>query len=163
MPFIGEVKIVSFNFPPKGFALCNGQTLPIAQNAALFSILGTTYGGDGTTNFALPNLQGRVPLHVGTNFVLGQVGGEETHTLIQGEMPQHTHAVNASSAAGDQALPTNNYWANGNAPGYSTASSASMNPAALATAVGSQPHENRSPLLVLNFVIALVGIFPSRN
>src|SRR6202035_3561358 len=114
-PYLAEIRIISFNFPPKGWAFCNGQLLPINQNQALFSILGTTYGGDGRVNFGLPNLQGSVPFHVGNAFTLGQVGGEINHTLSQSEMPAHTHVVTASSNAADQVDPTNNYWAKGSA------------------------------------------------
>jgi microcystin-dependent protein len=164
-PFLGEIKIVSFNFAPKGWALCNGQLLPINQNQALFSILGTTYGGDGRVNFGLPNLQGSVPFHVGNAFTLGQVGGEINHTLSQSEMPAHTHVVTASSNAADQVDPTNNYWAKGSASAYADA--ASINNAMAAVAItsvgGSLPHNNMAPYLVLNFCIALQGIFPSRS
>lgn len=163
-PFIAEIRIFSFNFPPKGWAMCNGQLLPISQNQALFAILGTTYGGNGITTFALPNLQGRVPLHVGNNFNLGQSMGEETHTLIVSEMPTHTHTPVASSNAPDQAGPAGNFWASntGSKP-YTTPSNSSMAPGAIGVAGGSQPHQNLSPLLVLNICIALQGIFPSRN
>lgn len=163
-PFIGEIKIVAFNFPPKGWALCNGQLLPIAQNQALFSILGTTYGGNGVTTFALPNLSGRVPVHAGTQTGLGQAGGAEIHTLIAAELPTHSHIVNASTNTADQLLPTNNYWAsNTGATPYASSAATVLSPSAIALAGGSQPHENRPPFLVLNFIIALVGIFPSHN
>jgi microcystin-dependent protein len=175
-PYLGEIRIVSFNYPPNGWAFCNGQTLAISQNQALFSLLGTTYGGNGTTTFQLPNLQGRVPFHFGTsvfggNFVIGQTGGEVTHTLIPSEMPAHTHLTAVHSTAADQGGPLNtsilpntkNYWGNGSQPAYAATSNATMNPANITYAGGSQPHENRPPFLVLNFVIALVGIFPSRS
>jgi microcystin-dependent protein len=167
-PFLAEIRIFSFNFPPKGWAMCNGQLLPIQQNAALFSILGTTYGGNGVQTFALPNLQGRVPLHMGTNggnnFILGQSAGEETHTLIVSEMPTHTHAPVASSNGPAVAGPGGNFWAsNTGATPYTTASNSSMANGAIGVAGGSQPHQNLSPLLTLNICIALVGIFPSRN
>src|SRR5262245_66496381 len=110
-PLLGEVKIVSFNFPPRGWAFCNGQLLPINQNQALFAILGTTYGGDGRQTFALPNLQGRTPIHVGNGFVLGERGGEQAHTIIMSEMAAHTHAVVGSSNTADATSPGNNYWA----------------------------------------------------
>ncbi|MEM5775265.1 MAG: tail fiber protein [Anaerolineaceae bacterium] len=161
-PFISEIKIFSFNFPPRGWALCNGQLLPIAQNSALFSLLGTTYGGNGQTTFALPNLQGRTPLHFGSGFVLGQAGGEMSHTLNVAELPAHAHAANASSAAATATSPAGNLWANGNVPAYTDPGGQVMNPAALANVGGSQPHENMPPYLVLNFCIALQGIFPSR-
>lgn len=162
-PFISEVKIVSFNFAPKGWALCNGQLLSINQNQALFSLLGTTYGGDGRVNFALPNLQGRIPIHVGNGHTLGEVGGQENHTLITQEMPAHTHTISASNAAPNQGTPAGSMWAN-NSGAYSSASTdSSMNPASISNAGGNQPHTNIQPYLVLNFIIALVGIFPSQS
>jgi len=164
-PFLAEIRIFSFNFPPKGWAFCNGQLLPINQNQALFSILGTTYGGDGRTNFALPNLQGRAPVHTGNGIILGQAGGESAHTLNISEMPAHNHTPVGSSSAGS-AGPGANLWATDNtgANPYGTAAlNTTMNPASILPGGGSQPHENLSPYLVLNFCIALQGIFPSRN
>jgi microcystin-dependent protein len=162
--FISEIKIVSFNFPPKGWAFCNGQTLPIAQNQALFSLIGTMYGGNGQTTFALPNLQGRVPLHMGAGFFEGETGGEDSHTLIAAEMPQHLHQLNASPADGSLIIPGTGLLARSPANPYKDPGTlAPMNAAALATAGASQPHTNEQPYLVLNFVIALVGVFPSRN
>ncbi|HEX7285219.1 MAG TPA: tail fiber protein [Candidatus Angelobacter sp.] len=164
-PFIAEIRIFSFNFPPKGWAFCNGQLLPIAQNQALFSILGTTYGGDGRVNFALPNLQGRAPVHTGNSIVLGQAGGETAHTLNISELPAHNHVPMGSSSVGS-AGPGGNLWATDNTGSnpYSTAAvNTAMNPASVLPAGGSQPHENMSPYLVLNFCIALQGIFPSQN
>jgi len=162
-PYLGEVKIISWNFAPKGWAFCNGQLLPINQNQALFSLLGTTYGGDGRVNFALPDLRGRVPVHMGSGLIEGQRVGEETHTLIMSEMPAHNHLASASSAAPDQGLPTGNEWA-ALASGYSTASpNTTLAPSAITNVGGSQPHNNMQPYLVLNFVIALQGIFPSQN
>src|SRR5689334_22642566 len=161
-PFLGEIKIVSFNFPPRGWAFCNGQLLPINQNQALFSILGTTYGGDGRTTFALPNLQGDTPLHVGNGFALGERGGEEAHTLTTSEIAQHTHPAVGSSNTADQSSPANNYWAvSGTYTIYAGSANESMAPQTVTSVGGSQPHQNLSPYLVLNFVIALVGIFPS--
>lgn len=164
-PFIGEIKIVSFNFPPKGWAGCNGQLLPINQNQALFSILGTTYGGDGRVNFALPDLRGRIPVHVGNGISLGQRAGEENHTVTIQELPAHTHTLTGSSTAADQQSPSGNLWAQNGMSMYATGTSSNtvMNAAVIGNAGGSQPHNNMSPYLVLNFVIALVGIFPSRN
>jgi microcystin-dependent protein len=162
-PFLSEIKIFSFNFAPKGWAFCNGQVLPIAQNQALFSLLGTTYGGDGMRTFALPNLQGRVPMHVGNGLNLGQSAGEAAVTLLVGQMPSHSHSVNANLTAADQTTPAGNYWGNGGLTSYASSAGAAMNPASISTVGGSQPHENRSPYLVLNFCIALQGIFPSRN
>jgi microcystin-dependent protein len=160
-PFLGEVKIVSFNFAPRGWALCNGQLLPINQNQALFSILGTTYGGNGQTNFALPNLQGRVPVYVGQGISLGQSAGEQTHTLTQAEMPAHTHLPNANSGAANQGSAANNFWSGTGS--YAAQPNNTMNPAGITPTGGSQPHNNMTPYLTLNFVIALQGIFPSRN
>jgi microcystin-dependent protein len=162
-PFLSEIKIVSFNFPPKGWAQCNGQVLPINQNQALFSLLGTTYGGDGRVNFALPDLRGRIPLHEGNGFNLGQRAGESAHTLNIGELPAHTHAANAGTALADQGSPLNNVWAAQDNPAYATSPNTAMTPAAVSTVGGGQPHENRSPFLALMFIIALLGIFPSRS
>ena len=160
-PYLGEVRMVAFNFPPKGWALCNGQTLPINQNAALFSILGTTYGGNGTTTFKLPNLQGSVPLHMGNGYVEGQVGGLPNVTLASNQIG-HGHPVNATATA------TSNT-AGGNFPAtsakdiYGSSADTTMNAAIIAPNGGSQPHSNIQPYLVVNFIIALAGIFPSRN
>jgi microcystin-dependent protein len=162
-PFLSEIRIMSFNFPPKGWALCNGQILPINQNQALFSLLGTTYGGDGRVNFALPNLQGRVPLHMGSNFVLGQNGGEAAHTLNISELPAHTHTPVGSSNNASAASPSGNLWAAQTAGTYAPTPDTNLNPASITNTGGSQPHDNMSPYLVLNFCIALQGIFPSRN
>jgi microcystin-dependent protein len=163
-PYLSEIRLVSFNFPPSGWALCNGQILPINQNQALFALLGTTYGGNGITTFALPNLQGCVPIHWGKGYNLGQTGGEQNHALAVNEMPAHTHTPVGANSAPNQPHPTGNTWAN--APGnnaYATAANASMNPTAIANAGGSQAHPNMQPYLTLNFIIALTGIFPSQN
>jgi microcystin-dependent protein len=162
-PYLGEIKIVSFNFPPKGWTFCNGQLLPINQNQALFAILGTTYGGDGRTTFALPNLQGRIPVHVGDGITLGERGGETAHTLNISELPAHTHAPVGSTNA--PAFPTaaGNIWAQFPGNLYNSTPNAAMNPACISPTGGNQPHENMSPYLVLNFIIALQGIFPSQN
>jgi microcystin-dependent protein len=161
-PYIGEIKVISFNFPPKGWAFCNGQLLAINQNQALFSILGTMYGGNGQTNFALPNLQGRIPLHQGQGFNVGQAGGEVAHTLTIQETPTHVHPGAAQSTP-NGVSPTNAIWATAPSAAYAPAPNIQMNPAAVQNSGGSQPHENQAPYLVLNFIIALVGIFPSRN
>lgn len=163
-PFLSEIKICSFNFPPRGWALCNGQLLPINQNQALFSLLGTTYGGDGRVNFALPDLRGRAPLHFGRGHTLGEVGGEQAHTLTSGEMPTHIHSANASSAAGNDPTPGAHLLASPlsasyRAPGTAVALAAST----IGNIGGSQAHQNMQPYLVLSFCIALQGIFPSQN
>jgi microcystin-dependent protein len=165
-PFIGEIRIFSFDFAPRNWATCAGQILPIAQNQALFSILGTTYGGNGQTTFALPDLRGRTPIHWGqgpglSNYSLGQSSGEEAHTLTTNEIPGHTHTVTASSNTADVTSPANAYWADGGVTAYSATPSTTLQP--LSTAGQSAPHENRSPYLALNICIALAGIFPSRN
>src|SRR5262249_10512740 len=161
-PFLAEIKIISWNFAPKGWAFCNGQLLLIAQNQALFSILGTTYGGDGMTTFGLPNLQGRSPVHVGSGIVLGEMGGETSHTLNISELSAHTHVPTGSSNAVSAPAPTGNLWAT-KANIYAASTDNAMNPACVTAAGGNQPHENMSPYLVLNFIIALQGIFPSQN
>jgi microcystin-dependent protein len=163
-PFLSEIRIFSFNFAPKGWALCNGQLLPINQNQALFSLLGTTYGGNGQTNFALPDLRGRVPMHNGDGLTLGQIGGQEAHTIILSEMPTHTHQMKGSADSPSVAPPTNNFWSsNTSFTPYGTTADTAMSPTAIGNTGGSQPHENRSPFLTLNCSIALQGIFPSPN
>ncbi|MEO7305965.1 MAG: tail fiber protein [Ferruginibacter sp.] len=163
-PFLSEIRIFSFGFAPQGWALCNGQLLPINQNQALFSLLGTTYGGNGQTNFALPDIRGRVPMHVGGGLTLGQRAGEEVHTLSINELPTHTHQAFGSSNAPTVAPPTSNFWASntGFTP-YGTAGDTAMSTQSLNNTGGSQAHENRSPFLTLNYCIALQGIFPSPN
>jgi microcystin-dependent protein len=162
-PFLGEIKIVSFNFPPKGWAFCNGQLLPINQNQALFSLLGTMYGGDGRVTFALPNLQSRTPIHFGGGFVQGELGGEQAHTLIMSEMPQHTHQAQGSSVNPTLPGATGNVWCANATASYAATPNTTMMPAAVTNMGGSQPHDNMTPYLVLNFCIALQGIFPSQN
>ena len=161
-PYLGEIRIFSFGFAPKGWAFCNGQLLTIAQNQALFALLGTFYGGNGVTTFALPNLQTATPIYVGNGFQLGQVGGEANHTLSMEEMPNHTHALTASSAAADQSVTAGTVWAKAPAA-YDTTPGTAMSTAEISTAGGNLPHNNMPPYLVLNFCIALAGIFPSRN
>jgi microcystin-dependent protein len=162
-PFLGEIRIVAFNFAPRGWAFCNGQLLPINQNQALFSLLGTTYGGNGQTTFALPDLRGRVPFHVGNGFTQGQQGGEENHTLAIGELPAHTHPATGSSASANAVAPSGNLWGSLSSGGYAQAPDTTLNPASIAGVGGGQPHNNMAPYLVLNFAIALQGIFPSRS
>jgi microcystin-dependent protein len=157
---------MSFGFPPKGWALCNGQLLPINQNQALFSLLGTTFGGDGRTNFALPDLQGRAPIHVGDGRALGERGGEAGHTLSGAEMPQHVHAMAASTTAtGGSASPNNAFLGGGNnvyaAPSAGTLTG--LRPDSITAVGGGQAHQNMQPFLTLSFCIALQGIFPSQT
>jgi len=164
-PFMAEIKLVSFNFAPKGWAMSNGQLLPINQNQALFSILGTTYGGDGRVNFALPDYRSRVPVHRGSGITEGEKVGEEFHTVIMGEMPAHNHFAGASNLAdaNNVNVPTNNIPANASVSPYRSTINTTLAPNAVTNVGGSQPHENRQPFLVINFVIALQGIFPSQN
>jgi microcystin-dependent protein len=167
-PFLSEIRIMSFGFPPKGWALCNGQLLPINQNQALFSLLGTTYGGDGRVNFGLPNLQGQAPIHMGSGHTLGERGGEQAHTLSISEIPTHVHTAFASPSDSNTNIPSattvlaspvaNQTYA----PGGSSNLGA-MDPRTLASVGGSQAHLNMQPFLVLNFSIALQGIFPSQT
>jgi microcystin-dependent protein len=167
-PYLSEIRIVSFGFAPRGWALCNGQLLPINQNQALFALLGTQYGGDGRVNFALPNLQGRTPIHMGGGHVQGESGGEAGHMLTQAEIPSHTHTVAASSDFANSTAPAGNVL--GAKSGrfganiYTPASNLTpLHPGSVGQAGGNQPHDNMQPYLVLNFVIALQGIFPSQN
>ena len=163
-PFLSEIRIMSFNYPPKTWAFCNGQFLPINQNQALFSLLGTTYGGNGQTTFALPNLQGRVPIHTGNGHTLGETAGQSSVTINAQTMPAHNHPLVATTAVGDAAVPTGRQFATTGPTIYAAPGSpVAFNPTSVTTVGGSQPHENRMPGLVLNFCIALVGIFPSPN
>lgn len=166
-PYLSEIRIFSFNFAPKGWTLCNGQLLSINQNQALFSLLGTTYGGDGRVNFALPNLQGRVPIHMGNGFTLGQSGGEETHKLYANELPYHTHqAVAGSYTPGwpGSPSPKNNFWpSNSGFTPYSPTFNIVMNNNAIGSALISTPHNNMAPYQTLIICIATEGIFPSQS
>jgi microcystin-dependent protein len=163
-PFLSEIRIMSFNFAPKGWALTNGQLLPINQNQALFSLLGTTYGGDGRVNFALPNLQGRTPVHTGDGHTLGEVGGEQAHTLSISELPTHQHPVNASSTQATTGTPNTDKMLSTSAGSFAYGPPQSlfpMDPSEESNVGGSQAHLNMQPFLTLNFTIALQGIFPS--
>jgi microcystin-dependent protein len=172
-PFIGQIISAGFNFAPRGYATCDGQLMSIAQNTALFSLLGTTYGGNGQTTFGLPDLRGRFGLHQGqgsglTNRTMGEVAGTESVTLISSQMPQHNHVLNAVNASGSSRTAPGNFLGNESqnktsfyAPAASP--SASLNAASIGQAGGNQPHNNMQPSLVINYCIALEGIFPSRN
>jgi microcystin-dependent protein len=165
-PFLSEIRIMSFIYPPRGWALCNGQLLPINQNQPLFALLGTTYGGNGQTDFALPDLRGRVPIHMGSGHTLGERGGEQAHTLTIAELPEHTHFVSATTNVATTNTPANNLLlAQSTAADlYGTANNLqAMSPAKILNVGGSQAHLNMQPFLTLSFCIALQGIFPSQN
>ncbi len=166
-PFLGELKLMSFAFAPKGWALCNGQILPINQNQALFSLLGTTYGGNGQTTFALPDLRGRTPLHSSTSVALGQMTGQEGVTLTSGQMPAHNHMLNGTSDLANASVPGGALPAakgRGGITRYAPAGGNTvMGTSSLASTGNTQPHPNMQPYAVLSWAIALVGIFPSRN
>lgn len=167
-PFLGQLALFSFDFPPRGWAICQGQLLPISQNQALFSLLGTTYGGDGRTTFGLPDLRGRTPVSIGQSIVLGQKAGEETHTLITTEVPGHNHTIVATTTSPNSPAPGGNLLAQtGSGITVYKQNPANFNSPLDARTIapygGSQPHDNRSPYLVMNWCIALTGIFPSRN
>ena len=169
-PFMGEIKIIAFNFAPQGWAFANGQTLPINQNQALVSLFGTTYGGNGQTTFQIPDMRGRIPNHFGSGFILGQRGGEQSHTITQSEMPAHNHFVTASdrvpvvndpNATPD---PAGAYFGRSTHPAYhSPVNLTAMNAFSLGSIGGSQAHNNMAPFLTLNFIVALQGVFPSQN
>src|SRR6185295_4542002 len=163
-PFLSEIRIFSFGFAPKGWALCNGQLLPINQNQALFSLLGTTFGGDGRVNFALPDLRARVPIHVGDGHTLGEKGGEQSHTLSLSELAAHTHTVAANSTAtGGNASPNGNFLGGANNAYHTSTSLTPFNAGTVTSVGGSQAHSNTQPFLAWTFGIALQGIFPSPN
>ena len=162
-PFVAEIRIFPFNFAPRGWAFCDGQLMPISQNTALFSLLGTTYGGNGMTTFALPNLQGKVPVHMGSGFALGQTGGEASHTLSIAEMPQHPHVFQGTTNNADNPAVTGNLMAT-SANLYTAANNlTTLDPSTVGNAGGSQAHENMQPYLAVSFCIALQGIFPTQN
>ena len=168
--FLGEIRVMSFNFAPRSWALCNGQLLPINQNQALFSLLGTTYGGNGVTTFALPDLRGRVPIHTGNGHTLGERAGEENHTLVAAELPTHQHQLMASNTTGDSPIPgalvngqANVLASNPSARYKPPANLVPMEPSSVTAVGGSQAHTNQQPYLTLTFCIAVIGIFPSQN
>jgi microcystin-dependent protein len=166
-PFIGEIRMFAGNFAPVGWAFCNGALIPISENDALFNLIGTTYGGDGQSTFALPNLQSRVPVHVGPGFALGQSGGTETVTLTTSQIPAHSHVPQASSTIpGNLNTPANGVWApsaGGTVYGDTPPPSVAMAPVAIGSSGGSQPHDNMIPFLVVNFILSLFGVFPSQS
>lgn len=163
-PYLAEIRLMSFNFAPRGWAQCNGQFLPIAQNQALFSLLGTMYGGNGITTFALPDLRGRVAMHTdGSTYLQGAAGGEASHTLTIAEMPTHTHPVLAVAGAGTASDPSGNRFAVGANLYAAPANLVALVPTSVSSVGGSQAHENQQPFLTLSFCMATSGIFPSAN
>jgi microcystin-dependent protein len=167
-PYVGEIRMVGFTFAPVGWALCDGQLISISQNSTLFNLIGTTYGGDGQNTFALPNLQGRVPLHQGagpslSTRIIGELSGSESVTLTSNQLPQHTHTPLAHSASGSQSSPQNGLWSGSAVAHYSAnPPNIPMRPGLVGSAGGSQPHENMMPFVAINFIISLFGIFPSQ-
>ena len=163
-PFVGEIRMAGFNFPPAGWARCDGSLLPIAENDTLFNLIGTTYGGDGQTTFALPDLRGRMPVHAGNGLTLGQVGGVEQVTLTANQIPSHSHAAQAQNSVGNSASPANSVWANSTLNQFTAGPAASaMNAADVGASGGNQPHDNMMPFTAINFIIALFGIYPTQN
>jgi microcystin-dependent protein len=164
-PFVGEIRMFAGNFAPAGWAFCNGALIPISENETLFQLIGTTYGGDGQNTFALPNLQSRVPVHVGPGFAQGQSGGVETVTLTTSQIPAHSHVPQGFNQTGNADAPLNSLWANsGGATIYSSAApNQAMAPAAIGSSGGSQPHDNMLPFLCINFILSLFGVFPSQS
>lgn len=164
-PYVGEIRMFAGNFAPVGWAFCQGQILPISENDVLFTLIGTTYGGDGQNTFALPNLASRVPVHVGPGFAQGQSGGTESVTLTVSQIPAHSHVPQCSNLAGTAASPANDVWAVSGSNLYADNTngppSVNMDPAALGSSGGSQPHDNMVPFLCINFIISLFGVFPS--
>jgi microcystin-dependent protein len=170
-PYIGEIRLVGFNFAPAGWAFCNGQLMAISENETLFNLIGTTYGGDGQSTFALPNLQSRVIIHQGqgpglSNYIIGEIAGVETVTVTTAQLPIHNHTANCSSSAGSESSPVGHIWsadAAGLTAEYSNSQNGQMNAAAIGQSGGNQPHENRMPFLAMNYIISLFGIFPSQT
>ena len=162
-PFLSEIRLMSFVFAPKGWALCNGQLLPINQNQALFSLLGTTFGGDGRVNFALPDLRGRVPIHVGSGHTLGERAGEQAHTITVAELPTHAHVLQAQSAPAATPIAAGNTLASANNAYAAAGNLVALDPGSVTNVGGTQAHLNMQPFLTLSFCIALQGIFPSPN
>lgn len=165
-PYVGEIRMFGGNFAPAGWAFCAGQLIPISENETLFNLIGTTYGGDGQQTFALPDLRGRVPVHQGSGFVIGQLAGTETVTLTTQQIPLHSHAAQCNAGDGNAGTPQNTIWAKSqsNQTIYSNiAPATNMNGGALSQAGGSQPHENMMPFLTINFIISLFGVFPTQN
>jgi len=163
-PYVGEIRLVGFNFAPVGWMFCDGSVLAISGNETLFNLIGTTYGGDGQSTFALPDLRGRIPIHQGSGFVIGQISGSETVTLTVNQIPAHTHAPLAASTGGTSDFPAGNVWANWTGSQYSDLGiTGQMNSGVLNNIGGSQPHDNMMPFLTINYIISLFGIFPSQT
>jgi microcystin-dependent protein len=164
-PYVGEIRMFAGNFAPQGWMLCQGQTLPISEYETLFNLIGTTYGGDGQSTFNLPNLSSRVPFHQGSGYVLGQLGGQESVTLTVQQMPAHTHPMPCNSGNSNSTAPVGAFCGLTSSTAYAagSATNASLNPASVGYAGGSQPHDNMLPYLAFNFIISLFGIFPSQN
>jgi microcystin-dependent protein len=162
-PYVGEIRMVGFNFAPVGWEFCYGQLLPISEYEALFNLIGTTYGGDGQSTFALPDLRGRIPIHQGSGNVMGQLSGTETVTLTLNEIPAHSHVLNAQTGVGHIPGPHGNLWANSPLEQYSTLAPATTMAAVLENTGGDQPHNNMPTFLVVNFIISLFGVYPSQG
>ncbi len=163
-PYIGEIRLFAGNFAPAGWMFCEGQLLPISEYDTLFNLIGTTYGGDGQSTFALPDLRGRVPVHMGNGFILSQMGGEESVTLTTNQLPAHSHMPQANTGSGTQASPAGNVWANStNLPYSASAPTAAMDPSAIGMDGGSQPHDNMVPYVCIDFIISLFGIYPTQS
>jgi microcystin-dependent protein len=162
-PYIGEIRMFAGNFAPRDWAFCAGQAIAISENEALFALIGTTYGGDGVNTFNLPDLRGRIPIHQGPSFAIGQMAGEESVTLTPNQLPQHTHTAHADAGAGGQTSPAGNVWAGSSDFAVAGSIDAQMAAGALEVAGGSEPHDNMVPFLAVHFIICLFGIFPSQN